>query len=189
MKRLLLICLSFLILLSGCGAPNSLSAGETTAVYDGVVVYASLSSAETLPPTEENQCHEEITVYRDLYTSMKKTPYIVEAELLGYHPVEDRLGVEDLAFRITKVYRGSFEEENEVIFVRGFKSEQFNLLEDRDAKIGQKFMLLMFKIQTADDGDYQLYGLNSSFFVTETDEKWELYHSKAERVVAELAGQ
>lgn len=178
-----IICLLIVIfILSGCGTSGMNP--ETTAVYvesgSEIVIHGEVGrerpgwDADVLTLTVDEM--------------LERVEYIVDAEFVGYYYLTDH---DKLAFRITKIYRGEFDEANEVILVNPLDNfEYLNLpIGERPSyELGQEFLLFLGKREASVYFPHDQYTQRGQYYLNESSEQWDEVHAYVAQQIAAGVG-
>lgn len=160
------------VMLAGCAAEVD---PEGTAVYDGRTVYMS-----------EPEMDEYYTIWDMAEISFEEAvaqdTHIVDAEFLGFYPAEKEV---QLLFQVKKVYKGTFREKNELIYVTKLRSDyRLEPGEVETYQVGREYMLFLAKTSSV-YLDYDVYKPLGQIYMPETSPKWKETHSNVKKLLKE----
>lgn len=178
-----IICLLMVIfILSGCGTSGMNP--ETTAVYvesgSEIVIHGE--------PRLERPLWESDVLTLTVDEMLERLEYIVDAEFVGYYYLTDH---DKLAFRITKIYRGAFDEANEVILVNPLDNFGYLNLEPGERpsyELGQEFLLFLGKHEASVYFPHNQYNQRGQYYLNESSEQWDEVHAYVEQQIAAGVG-
>ena len=170
------------LMFSGCGTSGMNP--ETTAVYvesgSEIVIHGEPRLERPLWETDGDT----LTVDEML----ERVDCIVDAKFMGYYYMADH---DKLAFQITNVYRGEFNEANEVILVNPLEIYGYLNLEPGERpsyKLGQEFLLFLSKYEASVYFPHDQYGQWGDYYLNETSKQWDEVHAYVEQQIAAGVG-
>lgn len=164
------------VMLAGCAAEVD---PEGTAVYDGRTVYMS-----------EPEMDEYYTIWDVAEITFEEAvvqdTHIVDAEFLGFYPAEKEV---QLLFQVKKVYKGTFRDQNERIYVTKLRSDyRLEPGEVETYQVGREYMLFLEKTSSV-YLDYDVYKPLGQIYMPETSTKWKETHSSVKKLLKESEGE
>ena len=164
------------LLLAGCAAEVD-PAG--TAVYDGRTVYMSE------PEMDEYYVIWDVAEIT-FEEAVAQDTHIVDAEFLGFYPAEKEV---QLLFQVKKVYKGTFREKNELIYVTKLRSDyRLEPGEVETYEVGKEYMLFLANTSSV-YLDYDVYKPLGQIYMPETSPKWKETHSSVKKLLKEAESE
>lgn len=187
MKRItiMMICMLLLASLLGGCAGTETPVDETTEVPETTAVYQnSLGKDLVIHPEPSGRMDFIMTdiIEFSFEESVNYSSHIVDAEFLGFY-----YGVlDELVFRVNNIYKGNFDDPNEIIYVHKLESTyRLEPGEEEIYKIGKEYML--FLNLNASPYYHDLYAQCGQLYMPEWDKDWDKTHTDTKKVLSSAA--